>query len=100
MRTADFSPFLFFGTKRWGIAPAFPFFFSFINEWIAGQKKIETIKTFALAEQMKIETIKTFTFAGQKKIETIKTFAFAGQMKIETKMTFAFARHLSFTDLR
>ena len=72
MRTADFAPFLFFGTKRWGIAPAFPFFFSFINEWIAGQKKIETKKTFALA----------------------------GQMKIETKMTFAFARHLFFTDLR
>lgn len=86
MRTADFSPFLFLGTKRWDFAPAFPFFFSFINEWIAGQKKIETKMTFA--------------FAGQKKIETIKTFALAGQMKIETKTTFAFARHLFFTDLR
>ena len=72
MRTADFSPFLFLGTKRWDVAPAFPFFFSFINEWIAGQKKIET-KT---------------------------TFSFAGQKKIKTKMTFAFAGHLFFTDLR
>ena len=86
MRTADFAPFLFFGTKRWDVAPAFPFFFSFINEWIAGQKKIKT-KT-------------TFTFAGQKKIETIKTFALAEQKKIETKMTIAFAGHLFFTDLR
>lgn len=49
MRTADFSPFLFLGTKRWDVAPAFPFFFSFINEWIAGQKKIETKTTFAFA---------------------------------------------------
>ena len=72
MRTADFSPFLFLGTKRWDVAPAFPFFFSFINEWIAGQKNIKTKMTFALA----------------------------GQKKIETKMTFAFARHLFFTDLR
>ena len=52
MRTADFAPFLFLGTKRWDVAPAFPFFFCFINEWIAGQKKIETIKTFALAEHL------------------------------------------------
>ena len=78
MQTADFSPFLFLGTKRWDVAPAFPFFFSFINEWFAGQKKIETKTTFALTEQMKIETIKTFTFAGQKKIEAKKTFAFSG----------------------
>ena len=77
MRTADFSPFLFLGTKRWDVAPAFPFFFSFINEWIAGQKKIETKTTFA--------------FAGQKKIKTKTTFPFAGQMKIETKTTFTFA---------